>query len=239
MRYYIFTSILSAVCCALFSNCVYADSNRFALGEHCDTIVKTNHLVGGAFTPEDVADTPPRYVTIETGEIVDTAWFSMLKGIIDTTYKSINDVIRVDVYVCDWKMVKRFEEYRKKENPTLDDMWSLSRKILYPVVSIKKMRDDYIINTKKTDMWDVEGIDGYTMVMLDTIPLLIPKRFKGELYNPIGKITYKYTSNYLKYAADPILMLQEYFFVGTYFEVKKEGIERIGLNSTFMSILIE
>ena len=126
MRYFIFTLILSAVCCALVGNSASVDSKRFGRGEHCDTIVKTNHLVGGAFTPEDLADTPPIYVTIETGEIVDTAWFSMLKGLIDTTYKSykrINNVLAVDVYVCDWKMVKRWEEFRKQEEPW-ENMWS-------------------------------------------------------------------------------------------------------------------
>lgn len=238
MRYFIFTLILSTLCCVSVSNSACHNSKDI---EPCDTIVKTHHIRGGEFTPEDVEDTPPRYVTIDVGEIVDTAWFSMLKGILDTTrnttyYNRVNDVLLVDVFICDWEMVKRWEEFRKQEDPW-KNMWTLSRDILTPVTAINERKDDYLILTKSWDLWNIEGIDDYALIMVDSIPTVLPKRFEGELYKTHSKVTYKYTSNYMKYAGDPITILSKGH--GIYYNVKNGKIEKMSWGSVFMGILIE
>ncbi len=161
----------------------------------------------------------------------------------ESSYKLINDVIIVDFYTCDWKQVNRIEQIRNNPNPNptwLEEL-SMAIPIFNPLISLKKRNEEYFINIKNEELKHVlkYAHSPKVLVMADTIPMLLPKCFDGELFKITGKITYKYSSNYLKYCWDHSWELFDYTGVGPYFQFKDGRIIKVPHNSTIMHILEE
>lgn len=241
MRHLLSTLILCIAGCTALSCCGFADSSAAVSNERCDTVVISYIPNHGHFTTEDREDFPPQYATVEYGEIIDFDYFDTLMAVSESAYKIINDVIIVDFYTCDWDMVNRFERLVNNPNPTLKELESVTRNIFYPLTSVNRRDEEYFINIKNDELSDVLRYTDYprVLVMVDTIPMVLPKCFEGELFKLNGTITYKYTSNYLKYCWDNRWEMLGIGDVGTYFQVKDGKITRIPYNSTIMRIMTE
>ena len=239
MRHLLSTFILCIAGCTALSCCGFANSSAAVSNERCDTVVISYLPRSGHFTTEDREDFPPEFATVEYGEIIDSAYFYMLKKLV--TDKYIVDVIDVNFYTCDWDMVNRFERLVNNPNPTLKEVESVNRNIFYPLTSVNRRDEEYFINIKNDELSDVLRYTDYprVLVMVDTIPMVLPKCFEGELFKLNGTITYKYTSNYLKYCWDNRWEMLGIGDVGTYFQVKDGKITRIPYNSTIMRIMTE
>ena len=239
MRHLLSTLILCIAGCTALSCCGFADSSAAVSNERCDTVVISYLPRSGHFTTEDWEDFPPEFATVEYGEIIDSAYFYMLKKLV--TDKYIVDVIDVNFYTCDWDMVNRFERLVNNPNPTLKEVESVNRNIFYPLTSVNRRDEEYFINIKNDELSDVLRYTDYprVLVMVDTIPMVLPKCFEGELFKLNGTITYKYTSNYLKYCWDNRWEMLGIGDVGTYFQVKDGKNTKIPYNSTIMRIMTE
>ena len=241
MRHLLSTLILCIAGCTALSCCGFADSSAAVSNERCDTVVISYIPNHGHFTTEDREDFPPQYATVEYGEIIDFDYFDTLMAVSESSYKLINDVIIVDFYTCDWDMVNRFERLVNNPNPTLKEVESVTRNIFYPLTSLKKRDEEYFINIQNEELKHVlkYAHSPKVLVMADTTPMLLPKCFDGELFKITGKITYKYSSNYLKYCWDHSWELFDYTGVGPYFQFKDGRIIKVPHNSTIMHILEE
>ena len=241
MRHLLSTLISFIVYCIALGCCGCASSVANIGKVHCDTVVISCIPDHGSFTTEDREDFPPEFTTVEYGEIIDSAFFFMLKNL--AKFKCIDDVVEVNFYTCDWDQLNRIERFRN--NPTSNQTWieelSLTLPIFNPLTSLKKRDEEYFINITNNELRDVLRYNHTprVLVMVDSIPMVLPKYFEGELFKPNGTITYKYTSNYMKYLWDHRWELLEIGDVGTYFQVKDGKITRIPYNSTIMHILTE
>lgn len=238
MRHSLCSIILALTLGTILGNCALSPSQSSTTDAELrhDTITITSHPKGGSIVSGYNADFPPEYFTVPLAEVLDTQYLSMLKSIVDTSFRTVNDVMKVSLHTCDWNMVRRFEAIRDNPDATMKEKYALSHDILRPLTSMK-YADDCVIEFCSTSMRDIQDRINYALVIVDSLPMLLPRQFEGELFKIVGKVTYKYPSGYIKYVYDSGLALFEYPRPNTFYEVKGNKIKRINKDSMFITIL--